>query len=126
MTTVLDASAILTLLFRESGASAVEEVLPSACVSAVNWSEVLQKLAQRRVDPGPAASALQALGLTIEPFTGDDAARTAQIWNVTHQGGLSLGDRACLALAYRLDAEAVTADRDWKGLDAGVRVRVIR
>jgi len=127
MTAVLDASAILALLYREPGADAVEEVLDGAAVSAVNWSEVLQKLAQRGLHPASAtAAALQELGLRIEPFTPDDARRAAELWDAGRETGLSLGDRACLALAHRLSVEAITADRTWKTVDAGVTVRLLR
>jgi len=127
MTAVLDASAILALLYREPGADAVEEVLDGAAVSAVNWSEVLQKLAQRGLDPASATpAALQELGLRIEPFTPDDAQRAAELWDAGRETGLSLGDRACLALAHRLALEAITADRAWKTVDAGVTIRLLR
>jgi ribonuclease VapC len=124
---VLDASALLALLYREPGADAVEEVLDGAVVSAVNWSEVLQKLAQRGVRPASATvAALLELGLRIEPFTLVDARRAAELWEGGRETGLSLGDRACLALAHRLAADALTADRAWKTVDAGVTVRLLR
>jgi ribonuclease VapC len=124
---VLDASALLALLYREPGADAVEKVLDGAVVSAVNWSEVLQKLAQRGVHPASATvAALQELGLRIEPFTLVDARRAEELWEAGREMGLSLGDRACLALAHRLAAEALTADRAWKTVDAGVVVRLVR
>ena len=127
MIAVLDASALLALLQREPGAEAVAEVLDGAVVSAVNWSEVLQKLAQRGIAPGsPMPASLQALGLRVEPFTVDDARRTAELWERCRQAGLSTADRACLALANRFDAEALTTDRAWSGVDAGVSVRLVR
>ena len=127
MTAVLDASALLALLYREPGADAVEEVLDGAVVSAVNWSEVLQKLTQRGLRPAVSAVAgLEALGLRIEPFTPVDARRAAELWDTGRAAGLSIGDRACLALAHRLTVEALTADRAWKDVDAGVAIRLLR
>jgi ribonuclease VapC len=124
---VLDASALLALLQREPGAEAVAAVLDGAAVSTVNWSEVLQKLMRRGIAPGsPTVAALRALGLRIEPFTVDDAQRTAELWERCRRTGLSTADRACLALAHRLDAEALTTDRAWAGVDAGVPVRLVR
>jgi PIN domain nuclease of toxin-antitoxin system len=123
MTALLDASAVLALLFREKGAAEIEDALGDSAISTVNWSEVVQKLAVR----GSAApEALFVLGLRVEPFTLTDASRAASLWPVCRPLGLSLADRACLALAARLDATAWTADRAWAGLDVGVRVRVIR
>jgi ribonuclease VapC len=127
VTVVLDASALLALLYREPGAEAVEEVLDGAAVSAVNWSEVLQKLSRRGLDPAsPVVAALQKLGLRVEPFTGADAQRAAELWEAGREIGLSVGDRACLALAHRLGAEALTADRVWEKADCGVVVRLVR
>lgn len=123
MTAVLDASAVLALLFREKGATEIEEVLADSAMSAVNWSEVVQKLAVRDI---PAPEALLVLGLRIEPFTLVDARTAAALWARGRALGLSLADRACLALAARFDAEAWTADRVWATSALGVRVRVIR
>ena len=123
MTAVLDGSAVLALLFREKGATEIEEVLADSAMSAVNWSEVVQKLAVRDI---PAPEALLGLGLRIEPFTLVDARTAAALWARGRELGLSLADRACLALAARFDAEAWTADRVWATSALGVRVRVIR
>lgn len=123
MAAVLDASAVLALLFREKGATEVEDVLDDGVISAVNWSEVVEKLAARDV-PEPAA--LFVLGLRVEPFTLADARTSARLWAQGRALGLSLAARACLALADRLQAEAWTADRVWATGDLGVRVRLIR
>jgi PIN domain nuclease of toxin-antitoxin system len=120
---VLDASAVLALLFREKGAVDVEEVLGDSIISAVNWSEVVQKLAARGI---PAPEALFVLGLRVEPFTLPDAQAAAGLWGRGRSLGLSLADRACLALASRLGAPAWTADQVWATGDLGVAVRVIR
>ena len=40
--------------------------------------------------------------------------------------GLSLGDRACLALALKLNLPALTTDRIWENLNLSVQVQVIR
>ena len=40
--------------------------------------------------------------------------------------GLSLGDRACLALAQQLNLPAITADRVWEGVVEDVAVHLIR
>lgn len=127
MTAVLNASALLALLFREQGADFVVEALEDAVMSTVSWSEVLQRLAQRGTRSNASIeTALGALGLRLEPFGQVDAVLTAALWERGRVVGLSLGDRACLALAGRLDAVALTADRDWAGLDIGIKVRLVR
>ena len=124
MNRVLDASALLALLHEEPGAEFVE--LEGAVISAVNWSEVLYKCLSRGVDIKGLRGDLEALGLSIEPFTPQDAELAAELWPQTRSLGLSLGDRACLALGLRSGLTVVTADRSWKNLRLGVKVQVIR
>jgi PIN domain nuclease of toxin-antitoxin system len=45
---------------------------------------------------------------------------------ITRPYGLSLGDRACLALAIRRKATVYTTDAAWKNLNLGIEVEVIR
>jgi PIN domain nuclease of toxin-antitoxin system len=126
--TVLDASALLASVQDEPGAAEVEPLLESARISAVNWSEVLQKSLAHGVAVDRVERRLRALGMVIEDFTAADARAAATLRSVTRTAGLSLADRACLALAQRLDMIAVTADVAWASLAsaAGVRVSVIR
>jgi ribonuclease VapC len=65
-------------------------------------------------------------GIEVVPFDADDARAAGELSLVTRDAGLSLGDRACLALARRLDVPAVTADRAWLNVDAGVDVVCVR
>jgi PIN domain nuclease of toxin-antitoxin system len=47
------------------------------------------------------------------------------IWD-TKPLGLSVGDRACLALAIQRKARVYTADRIWSKLSLGIEIQVIR
>ena len=123
---VLDASALLAMLHAESGAADVERAVPHAAISAVNWSEVVQKSIARRVDTTGMRTELEALGLQIIPFTADHAERAASLWSDTEGAGLSLGDRACLALGLEFTLPVLTADRTWKALRIGAKIRAIR
>ncbi|MPZ85691.1 MAG: PIN domain-containing protein [Actinophytocola sp.] len=128
MTAVLDASAVLALLYREPGHDQVAEMLAGAVVSTVNWSEIVQKLGQRgHPAPGAAAEGLQSLGVHVRPFTVDDATRAALLWPATRRVGLSLGDRACLAVASGVpEGVAVTADKAWTTLGLDIPVLLVR
>jgi ribonuclease VapC len=123
---VLDASAVIALLWEESGADAVEALLGAAAVSAVNWSEVLQRYNALGLDAAGRRDSVEALGISIEDFSGDDAEAAASMWASTRSAGLSLADRACLSLARRLGLPAHTADRAWETVDVGVEVVLIR
>jgi PIN domain nuclease of toxin-antitoxin system len=125
-TCVLDASALLALLQDEPGGDLVQELLETAAISSVNWTEVTQKALERQVDIEGLRQELAALGLEIVPFTAALAETTARLRSATCQAGLSLGDRACLALAAILDLPAVTTDRIWPDLGLPVKIRVVR
>lgn len=131
---VLDASAFLAYLLDEPGAEVVADAIADgAAISAANLAEVLSTIADRGRDPAAQLGAFVREGLIegavdVEPVVVADAVEIARLRPLTRAAGLSLGDRACLALARRLAAEALTADRAWSGLDAsiGVAMRQIR
>ena len=121
---VLDASALLALLFAEVGFEAVP--LEGSAVSAVNWSEVVQVAARRNADVVGLGDAIAAEGTVVVPFTAAQAESAAELWPRMRAAGLSLADRACLALARRYGVPALTADRAWNDVEAGVEVVVVR
>lgn len=127
MTVVLDASAVLALLFDEPGADAVaEHVAGGAVVSTVNLAEVATVLVRRGRDPEVVLRPLRAQ-VHVIAFTEDDAAAVAALYPLVSRRGLSLGDRACLALARRLQVAAITAEHVWRGLDVdGVTIEHVR
>jgi ribonuclease VapC len=123
---VLDASAVLALLFGEQGAEIVADLIAEgAVVSAVNLSEVATVLVRRELDVDGILEPLRQQ-VAVEAFTDADALSVASLHPVGAQRGLSLADRACLALARRLGSNVATADQVWSGLDAGVEITMIR
>ena len=126
MAAVLDSSAVLALLWSEPGAENVAASIQNARVSAVNLSEVVARLVDRGMAPADARHAIRGLELRVDVFDTELAIEAGLLRTATRAHGLSLGDRACLALAARLEAEALTADRAWSGTDVGVEIRLIR
>ncbi len=122
----LDASAYLAFLFRERGHERVRGVIESACLSAVNLSEVVGRFVQDGHDAFAVAQRLAAAPLEIVPFGQSETALAASLISRTRKLGLSLGDRACLALAMSRRIPALTADRTWLKLDIDVQVELIR
>ena len=123
---VLDASAILVLLNDEPGAAAVADALEDAVVSAVNLSEVVAKLLESGMPREEAEDALGGLGLDVRAFDERAACSAGALRAGTRKAGLSLGDRACLALARDLGVPAVTSDSAWTKVSAGVEIRLLR
>ncbi|MBA3471731.1 MAG: type II toxin-antitoxin system VapC family toxin [Rubrobacter sp.] len=131
MRAVLDASAVLAYLQDEPGAEVVEAALnDGACVSAANWAEVLSKLAELDQDPDEVAERFKqegvlGEGLVVYPLDEAQARRVARLRPTTRSTGLSLADRACLALATSLDLPALTADRAWAELPSPLTTSVM-
>lgn len=127
---VLDASALLAYVFGEPGADVVEQQLSEGVMHTVNWAEVLSKLAERGLTPEDAINQMDEAGITqllrIDPGAPTDAAEVAQLRPLTRMGGLSLGDRYCLALGRRLQVPVVTADQAWRRLELDLDIQCIR
>jgi PIN domain nuclease of toxin-antitoxin system len=123
---VLDSSAVRAALQKEPGGDLVLSSLDGAAISAVNFAEVVSKLARTGGDLSQVLADLQDLVSEICPFDADQAVAVGQLAAVTRDLGLSLGDRACLSLAKSLGVPALTADQAWAKLDVGVSVELIR
>jgi ribonuclease VapC len=123
---VLDASALLAFLNDEPGAERIGDLLPGAIISAVNFSEVVAKLAERGVPSGEIHELLDEVSLEIVEFDLALAYDAGLLRPATRQIGLSLGDRACLTLAQRLGLSAWTTDRAWNSLQLGVTIELVR
>lgn len=123
---VLDASALLSLLNNEPGAERVIQVLPNACLSSVNLAEVVGKLIDHRIPGEQIHRLVSELGLRIVEFSRRAAFLAGELRAETRKYGLSLGDRACLALGLESGLPVLSADRSWANLDIGVDIELIR
>ena len=125
---VLDASALLCLLFDEPGADRVERVLPEALISAANLAEVLSMLVDRGLDGDEALADLRELDLEVVALDRAQAEAAALLRSVKREAGLSLSDWACLALAQQRGAPALTTDPRQADVASaiGVTVELIR
>ena len=124
--TVIDASALLAYLQDEPGGSRVSDCLDGALLSSVNLSEVIQKAAQFGAHTDGMAADLAELGAHLEPFTAHQAEIATALWPTTRKLGLSLADRACLALAIDREADVLTSDKSWGNLELELAIEVIR
>jgi ribonuclease VapC len=125
---VLDASALLCLLFDEPGADRVERALPEALISAANLAEVISKLIDRGLDGNEALADLRELDLEVVPLDRAQAEAAGLLRSATREARLSLGDRACLALAQQRRTTVLTTDQRQTNVASaiGVEVQLIR
>ena len=123
---VLDASAVLAVIQEEPGAERIEAHLDTGCISAVNLAEVVGKLQDRGLGDNEIDELIALLDLDTRILDKEGAVFMGKLRQSTKVAGLSLGDRACLALAHSLGATAITMDRAWKDLEIGVAIEVAR
>ena len=124
---VLDASALMALFQGESGSDKVAQaVKDGAAISTVNLSEIASKLSELNTPQTLIQDAINGLGLTIVDFNADLAYSVGLLRPLTRHLGLSLGDRACLALAQYLNLPVITSDRLWKNLSLDIAIEVIQ
>ena len=124
---VIDSSAVIALINKEKGYEIALKHLDNSIISAVNFSEILTVL-QREIfkDNEEGIELVKASFLHIVDFDSGQAEVAASIDKITKKYGLSLEDRACLALAKSTKLPVLTADKVWNEIDVGVDVRLIR
>jgi ribonuclease VapC len=124
---VFDSSAILALYHKETGRKKVLQLMNrhDPLISAVNLAEVVAKLMEEGLSTEDAVESFDGLDISVIDFEKEQAIESAELRSSTKHLGLSLGDRACLTLAVRENAIAVTADKNWAALNL-CRVDVIR
>ena len=123
---VLDSSAVLAFLDDEPGGEQVAQLFERASISSVNLSEVVAKLTERGAAGQIIDETLHDLDLDVVAFDAAQATVAGKLRATTRAAGLSLGDRACLALALDQEATAVTTDRAWSRIDIGVTIDLLR
>ena len=131
-TAVLDASALTAFMFEEDGFRRVRAAIArGALISAVNWAETLADMAERgeaidAAEPRARHSVAKTGTLEILGFDAAQAIETARLRLRTRPLGLSLADRACLALGRLYRVPVLTTDRAWRSLHISVKIEVIR
>jgi PIN domain nuclease of toxin-antitoxin system len=123
---VLDSSALLARIYREPGGDRVRTLLSRACMSAVNYAEVLSKLVEDGMPFSEADHLLDRLGFQILEADKHRSAMAGALQERTKRTAVSLGDRYCLQLAMELSVPALTTDRRWASLGLDVKVELIR
>lgn len=125
---VLDTSALLAHLWKEPGEVRIAQLLTTerCLLGATNLAELISKVIERGLPAREVPVLVNSLNVEIIPLTQEQAELAGILRQPTRHLGLSLGDRACLALAKTLSGRAITADRPWQTLDLGIAIECIR
>ena len=123
---VVDASALLAVMKNEPGGEVVASVLDDSAISAVNLAEVVTRVCDDGMDEVQARALLSRYPCETITFDETQAWDAGMLRTHTRSSGLSLGDRACLALGRALGLPVLTADRSWRNLHVGIEIRLIR
>jgi len=123
---ILDASAVLAILFDEPGSDRVEPYLGSGGLSVVNYSEIVAQMRDHGVAADTIDGQIDRMSLTLLEFDRSVARAAGLLRPLTRDYGLSFADRACLATALAHGRSVVTADRMWARLNLGLAVEIIR
>lgn len=124
---VLDSSALLAFLQQERGKELVEQALSNgAIMSQVNLAEVVTKLREVGMPEDNIYALLTLPKLDLVDFDRVQAYKTGLLRPLTKNLCLSLGDRACLALAQMLGLPVLTTDQIWSSLMLNIAIAVIR
>jgi len=124
---VVDASAVLAVLGSETGAEEIVARSDGGLISTVNLAEVVQKAALNGVPPQSVGAFIDQANWGVVPFDDQMAIAAAELWTMYPTRGLSLGDRACLALAQAVSGIALTLDTGWSGIDLeGAAIHLVR
>ncbi|TPG20059.1 twitching motility protein PilT [Sphingomonas koreensis] len=126
MSVVLDASAVLALIFEEPGGEIVLAESKGSLLSTVNFDEVLLKSAEWRISAEDVLAQLGRLEVSLVPFDLAQAKVSATLQPILHKKGISFAGRACMALATTTGSVILTGDKGWALLDLGLDIRLIR
>jgi ribonuclease VapC len=127
---VMDSSALLALTRGETGCEVVQELIytKDCVISSVNMAEVGTKLIEYGLPPSELPRIVVQFQIDVIDFNTEQAILSAQLRPQTRAAGLSMGDRACLALTKLMEGIAVTTDQAWQDvrISAGVKVLMVR
>ncbi|MDN5927554.1 MAG: type II toxin-antitoxin system VapC family toxin [Hyphomicrobiales bacterium] len=123
---VIDSSVVLAVLRNEEGSRLAAELALGATMSSVNLAEIVTKCVEFEIDPNDALQYIAGRNINVVEFGFTDGVLAGRLWKAAPKGKLSLGDRACIATAIKLNATIITADRIWAELDLPCKVELIR
>lgn len=124
---IFDASAFIALLAKEKGFEVIKRHLKNAIISSVNIAEVYKYcIDKQNLTADECKNIMGISGIKIIDFDEKQALIAADIYPKTKGYGLSLGDRACIALAIEKKHPILTCDKIWEKINLDVKFIMVR
>ena len=122
---IYDTSAVMAYLNEEQGGELVSAaLLRPGFMSDVNFAELVTKLSDSGMPEDEIRDTLGPLNFANVQF-GSEAAYVAGLLRPpTKAAGLSLGDRACLALGILKGLPVLTSDQAWRRVPIEIPVEI--
>lgn len=121
---LLDTSALIALIKKESGYQKIEEVLPYSAISSVNLCELVSILARNNILENEIDEIIEDIVPEIIPFCENIAIKAGKLSKYSAKYGLSLGDKACLATAEYYNMNVYTTDKIWSELKTHITIAI--
>lgn len=124
---IFDASALIALFAKENGYQTIKSHMKDAIISSVNIAEVYKYCIETQsLTQNDARKLIELSDVRIIDFCHEQALISSTIIHKTKAYGLSLGDRACIALALFKNHPILTCDKIWEKLDLNIKFIMAR
>lgn len=123
---VFDTSVVMAILNQEPGQDIGRQHLGGALLSVVNYAEIATNLSRQSLPGAAVKKILTSFDRNVVLLDKATALLAGTLVADTKQYGLSLGDRACLALAVNRNLPVLTSDKAWAEVELPIEVRLIR
>jgi ribonuclease VapC len=124
---ILDSSALIALIKNEKGAEIVEQLLGQIVMSTLNISEAAGILIDLGMPEEECKNSIEPYVDLVVPLDMEQSFEMAYLKKLTSNKGLSIGDRACIALGIKMKLPIYTADKIWATLQLeGAEIILIR
>ena len=121
---LLDTSALIALIKKESGYQKIEEVLPYSAISSVNLCELASILARNNILENEIDEIIEDIVPEVIPFCENIAIKAGKLSKYSAKYGLSLGDKACLSTAEYYSMNVYTTDKIWPELKTYITIAI--
>lgn len=123
---IVDSSALLAIVYNETGMDTAKEHFDNSYMSVINAAECLIVLTRNGMPEDIAKNLLESIISKFIPCEYHDADLITKIKNSNPKLGLSLADCTCISLGNKLGLQIITADKEWQQVASKSEIICIR